>query len=1095
MDRYLSSGYELKLNNQIYTIISLIGRGATCAVYSAKSDEQKYIIKEYCPSYISFSRDENATVIVDESYQQKYYDGLNTFVAAYQKQKELRNIKGIVNSTPFTNIICEANNTMYFIVVPYEGATYKEKAGSLSIKNRIRVCLTMAKLACKYHKAGYLLLDIKPDNFFVIDETCDLIEYIDFDSIKTKNELRFGNCLSYTKDWAAPEQLIPYDYHNISEKTDIYAIGELVFWSVFGRHSLEREHRRTSHYSFENIDELKNPELQRMFTDYFHITIRPSVNNRADSMDVVIDMLNRIIAELDKECFIVPSCINANRIFLGRESEIKSIDEELSKNHILFLSGIGGIGKSELAKHYTLTTGMNCCYISYEGTLIDSIIKCIKIQNFPRFSDEPEDDYCIRKINMFKNLIADKYLIIIDNMNVRLSDLSDNDQKAWNELIECHSKILITTRCEDNEFPELQIKEIKDGETLVNIFNQYYENEYDEAENSYVTNIIEHIQKHTLLIELIAKQAKEEAKSPKAMYDSLVSRGIMNLGNSQVTIRKDNINADSSVKEFLKVLYDTSNVSDEQKLILGKLALMPNEGIQQDLFCEFFSIKDSNYIKWLSNNGWINRNNDNISIHPVIAEVAFKKLINTENCQAAALIYKQISKTIDRFGIVKRDFYSIYDSVALKTLKYKIKIRSAINFFYSYLNAFQDNRNIKLKIEITEYVISKRDMLKKIQYDDNRIELFYDIWVNLNLQNVRGNENKVSEICLERYSTAKDDYWKTIWGMNCYIISYLYDSIPGGILKGLWADWKYIKLIFNHKKSNVDYLYIDMRLASNYEFYSELDYVGMFCFNTYRKNALRFRKSWQKIKGGKNSPNNELMIAADYAIDLEYQNNNNEAIQVIQQAILNYSDYEDIYAKSFVKLHLLLAELFKKTGEFKKSEKEYQMCFKLEKDVYDGIPFFDYNVHIGFGHLLCEEYKLLGDSYERSFVEIVDILSLQAMLLEQNENAYNSFFIGEALFNVGYLNQIKGAINEAMKYYNKALDKYGEYSKYRGYKQQLSFMRIKSNIAEIEHSKGNTHEAVKLMEEVVKISKTVYGNKHDITISSKRKLDDYKRQQ
>ena len=1093
MDRYLSSGYELKLNNQIYTIISLIGRGATCAVYSAKSDEQKYIIKEYCPSYISFSRDENATVIVDESYQQKYYDGLNTFVDAYQKQKELRNIKGIANSTPFTDIICEANNTKYFIVVPYEGATYKEKTGSLSIKERIRVCLTMAKLACKYHKAGYLLLDIKPDNFFVIDETCELIEYIDFDSIKTKDELRFGNCLSYTKDWAAPEQLIPYDYHNISEKTDIYALGELVFWSVFRRHSLDREHRRTSRFSYENIDELKNPELQRMFTDFFHITIRPSVNNRADSMDVVIDMLNRIIAELEKECFIVPSCINANRIFLGRENEIKSIDEKLSNNHILFLSGIGGIGKSELAKHYALITGMNCCYVSYEGTLIDSIIKCIKIHNFPRFSDETEDDYCIRKINMLKILIDDNYLIIIDNMNVRLSDLSDNDQKAWNELIDCHSKILITTRCEDNEFPELQIKEINDADALISIFNQYYDNEYDEAEKSYITSIIEHIHKHTLLIEMIAKQAKEEAKSPKAMYDSLVDRGIMELGNSKVTIRKDNMNSDKTVQEFLKVLYDTSNISEEQRLILGKLALMPNEGIIQDLFCEFFTIKDISCIKWLSNNGWVNRINNNITIHPVIAEVALKKLIRTENCRSAAQIYKQISKTINRFGIVKRDFYYIYDSVALKTLKYKIKIRSAINFFYSYLNAFQDNRNIKLKIEITEYVISKRDMLKKIQYDDNRIELFYDIWVNLNLQNVRGNENKVSEICLERYSTAKDDYWKTIWGMNCYIISYLYDSIPGGILKGLWADWKYIKLIFNHKKSNVDYLYIDMRLASNYEFYSELDYVGMFCFNSYRKNALRFRKSWQKIKN--RIPNNELMIAADNAIDLEYQNNNNEAIQIIQKAILDYSDYEDIYTKSFIKMHLLLAELLKKTGDFKNSEKEFDICFKLEKDIYDGISFFDYSVHLGFGHLLCEEYKMYGDSNERSLSEIYDILSLQATKLEQNESTYNSYYVGEALFNIGYLYQIKGDINEAMKYYNKALEKYGTYSKYRGYKQQLSFMRIKNNIAEIRYANGCVNEAVNLMEEVVEISKLVYGKKHDTTINYKSKLDDYKRQQ
>ena len=38
--------------------------------------------------------------------------------------------------------------------------------------------------------------------------------------------------------------------------------------------------------------------------------------------------------------------------FTGREEEIRQIAEILEKEHVLFLQGMGGIGKSELAKGY-----------------------------------------------------------------------------------------------------------------------------------------------------------------------------------------------------------------------------------------------------------------------------------------------------------------------------------------------------------------------------------------------------------------------------------------------------------------------------------------------------------------------------------------------------------------------------------------------------------------------------------------------------------------------------------------------------------------------------------------------------------------------
>ena len=50
--------------------------------------------------------------------------------------------------------------------------------------------------------------------------------------------------------------------------------------------------------------------------------------------------------------------------FTGREEEIRQIAEILEKEHVLFLQGMGGIGKSELAKGYAQAFGIDMTPLS-----------------------------------------------------------------------------------------------------------------------------------------------------------------------------------------------------------------------------------------------------------------------------------------------------------------------------------------------------------------------------------------------------------------------------------------------------------------------------------------------------------------------------------------------------------------------------------------------------------------------------------------------------------------------------------------------------------------------------------------------------------
>ena len=104
-----------------------------------------------------------------------------------------------------------------------------------------------------YHKKNLLHLDIKPDNILVRpeEETVEDVMLFDFDSVTEFDIVKEGRSLSFTREWAAPEQKLPRRYKEICRGTDIYAIGEIIFVQIFGRHSEESERRSFSRYTFD----------------------------------------------------------------------------------------------------------------------------------------------------------------------------------------------------------------------------------------------------------------------------------------------------------------------------------------------------------------------------------------------------------------------------------------------------------------------------------------------------------------------------------------------------------------------------------------------------------------------------------------------------------------------------------------------------------------------------------------------------------------------------------------------------------------------------------------------------------------------------
>lgn len=317
MGRYLEKGAFFSGANNAgeYRITEMIGKGSSCAVYLAdftdyEGNVTEHILKEYNPISLHVARLSDSRLIVKEDEHEEFENGLLRFRAGYKRQLAIRRMNELKNSTINVQTIFEANETSYIDMTVFNGTVYS-RLEEESLYQLLRRMKALSQVIGNYHKAGFLHLDIKPDNIFVIPETCELVILFDFDSVVEKAKMGFMGGVSYTKGWAAPEQLTVALRRQICEATDLYAVGGILFYKIFHRHAFTEEHRPFAEFVFNteaSIFQNVNPRVFPLLTDFLHHTICSSVKGRYQSVDELLSVLDQIIEVAEpKEPYLMNS--------------------------------------------------------------------------------------------------------------------------------------------------------------------------------------------------------------------------------------------------------------------------------------------------------------------------------------------------------------------------------------------------------------------------------------------------------------------------------------------------------------------------------------------------------------------------------------------------------------------------------------------------------------------------------------------------------------------------------------------------------------------------------------------------------------------
>ena len=327
--------------------------------------------------------------------------------------------------------------------------------------------------------------------------------------------------------------------------------------------------------------------------------------------------------------------------YVPRTFYLNQIKEQFQAEHteksLVVLSGIGGSGKSELARSYAWKERFSyrdILWLTCEDKSGSLELRSLLQKNYPNL-DLKE---FLKKLGQW----TAQYLIIIDNCNIDCSDLFE---ELWYQTGMAH--ILITSRL--SVFEDLSPESIilldnlentaTDSTFLYAVFERNYTLEnrahirknISESERNNVMRICQLIGYNVMLTVMLAAQLREYDTEGISAFCSRLEQGLNDAlpDGASINYKKDRTHFRDNIPSILNIIFQdllNHTFTNFEKQVLSFLILAPAYQFRPEFLYQLLGDNSAQkYIQMTCNDlqdlGWIQHGDGWIAIHPLIAEM------------------------------------------------------------------------------------------------------------------------------------------------------------------------------------------------------------------------------------------------------------------------------------------------------------------------------------------------------------------------------------------------------------------------------------------------------------------------------------------
>ena len=309
--------------------------------------------------------------------------------------------------------------------------------------------------------------------------------------------------------------------------------------------------------------------------------------------------------------------INKETGLVGRDEVVKDIRKMLEENTcIVLVNGLGGIGKTAVMQgicNDLKDEGHYVAWVRCGDSLQDDLLM---LRDGLRIPKEEKEDSAYGMVKAGIQNLGKKMYLFMDDLSREVT------REERDEINGLGVHVMITSRAENLPFRNKKL-DFLDEDSAVRMFCGYYGGKSGNEET--VRRIVRSVNSHTLLVELLAKAAKEEGGALDEFYVKLDKDGFFYVSEEEVEIEHDDENR--TIEECVIRLYRISGLSKEQQRIMKFFSIFsPEKEIYHKV--RDWAGFDRKEMKKLTDLGWLERGGleKGYFIHQIVKDSVAKQM-------------------------------------------------------------------------------------------------------------------------------------------------------------------------------------------------------------------------------------------------------------------------------------------------------------------------------------------------------------------------------------------------------------------------------------------------------------------------------------
>ncbi len=310
------------------------------------------------------------------------------------------------------------------------------------------------------------------------------------------------------------------------------------------------------------------------------------------------------------------------KYFCGREAELEELYTLVQTEGRVFLTGVAGVGKSELVRKYAQEYKSEYAHIGYyyyseENGLMHLI--CYILPDTALVRSDMEEVFQ-ENLDLLSSL-GKSTLLIIDSFNLPI----DGDPNMEHLLeLEC-DVIVISQSNYGDDYAVYDLTEFRTFRESYALIAQFYPFDIEDRETKIKMHQLVSInEKYPFSLELCARSMKRGTDTPDTCTDALIG-GIKNM-KARIPANKDGKPRTDTHYNHIKRLFENADLNDEDKHVLSYMRFMPESGVSKLLFKKLSNLMYFTATEKMIDLGLIHENSDGTISLPSIV----KKLVEAD---------------------------------------------------------------------------------------------------------------------------------------------------------------------------------------------------------------------------------------------------------------------------------------------------------------------------------------------------------------------------------------------------------------------------------------------------------------------------------